>query len=70
MNETKPKKVSVKVKIFCYVAVNVGIILTEGISALENRVSPERGLILFVASVAWVNFLFWFLFRMRDKNSV
>jgi len=42
-------KVSVKVKVFCYVLMNFGIL---GFSAI------------------WMNLLFWFLFRLRDKGSL
>ena len=61
-------KVSVKVKVFCYVAMNVGICLSSGLVALQG-VSPWRSLIVFLSSAAWVNFMLWFLFKLRDKNS-
>jgi hypothetical protein len=60
-------KVSVKVKVFCYVAINFGLILSSGVVALQAD-SLRWGIIIFLSSTAWLNFMLWFLFRMRDKS--
>jgi hypothetical protein len=65
----KTMKVSVKVKVFCYVLMNFGILGFSAITLLQG-ISPQRCLIIYLASAVWMNLLFWFLFRLRDKSSL
>jgi len=62
-------KVSIKVKAFCYVLMNFGVLGFSAITLLQGA-SVERSLIIYLASSVWMNLLFWFLFRMRDKGSL
>lgn len=61
-------KVSFKAKVFCYAAINLGLILSSGVVALQAN-SLRWGTIIFLSSTAWMNFMLWFLFKMRDKSS-
>jgi len=58
-------KVSVKVKVFCYVLMNFGILGFSAITLLQGAF-----LIIYLVSAIWMNLLFWFLFRLRDKGSL
>jgi fatty acid desaturase len=62
-------KVSVKVKVFCYVLMNFGILGFSAITLLQGAFL-QRSLIIYLVSAIWMNLLFWFLFRLRDKGSL
>ena len=54
-------------KVLCYALVNLSTPVFAAVAAIRGRLSIQTGLIIYVVSAAWINFLFWFLFRMRDK---
>lgn len=62
-------KVSVKVKAFCYVGMNLGILVWSVAEFLEGM-SAQRFLIFYLAATVWINLMLWVGFRMRDKGSL
>ena len=62
-------KVSGKVKAFCDVGMNVGVLFFS-IVGLIDGVSAERSLIILLASAVWINFMLWLGFRIREKGSL
>ncbi len=62
-------KVSGKVKAFCYVGMNFGVLFFS-IVGLIDGVSAERSLIILLASAVWINFMLWLGFRIREKGSL
>ncbi len=62
-------KVSWKVKAFCYVGINFGILFFSVVRLLEG-VSPQMILIIYLASTLWINLMLWAGFRMRDKGQL
>jgi hypothetical protein len=61
-------KVSLKVKAFCYAMANLSLIGLCGMQIIESA-PLSRTLIIYIASLVWINFLFWFMFRLRDKSN-
>lgn len=59
------KKLSVKFKILCYVASNLGSTLLAAIEFLQGA-SFGKTLIILVGSMVCMNLIFWYLFRVRD----
>ena len=59
-------KGNIKIKIFCYVCMNIGVALWSGMICLES-ISLCRGIFVFLGSLVMVNLLLWFAFKVRDK---
>jgi len=62
-------KVSFKVKAFCYVGMNFGI-LVWSVARLLEGMSLQWFLIVYLGSTVWLNLMLWIGFRMRDKGSL
>jgi len=62
-------KVSVKVKAFCYVGMNFGVLFFSFVCLVQG-VSTQRSLIIYLASAVWINLMLWAGFRMRDKGTL
>ncbi len=62
-------KVGIKVKAFCYVGMNFGVLFFS-LVGLIHGVSVERTLIILLASALWMNLMLWVGFRIRDKGSL
>jgi hypothetical protein len=62
-------RVSLKVKAFCYVCVNIGVVGWSIILLLE-KTPAQRALLTFLISLVMMNLLLWLLFRMKDKGSL
>jgi len=62
----EPRRVSKRVKIFCYVGINFGSIVLFGFVFLEQP-SAIRLSLLFLAPMFW-NLLLWLMFRMKDRE--
>ena len=60
-------KFSFNYKALCYVVANLSAPVFVAVVAIQGSLSIQTGLIIYVVSAAWINFLFWFLFRIRDK---
>jgi hypothetical protein len=57
-------KVSLKVKkIFCYLGMNLGVLVFSAIEFLQGT-SVKWSLVILLGSLVWINFLVWFMFRM------
>jgi hypothetical protein len=61
------KKVSRKITVFCYVGWNFSMLLLSAMKFIEG--DSTRSLIIYLTSMASMNFVFWVLFRMKDKSS-
>jgi hypothetical protein len=60
-------KVSLKLKVFCYAGINLGILITS-VGKLLDGASVQGSLIVYLASAASMNLLLWIMFRMKDKS--
>jgi hypothetical protein len=60
------KKVSWKLKLFCYLGLNLGSLVLLAIDLLEN--ASVRDCVASIAGLVFMNFLFWFMFRTKDKE--
>jgi hypothetical protein len=64
----KPKKLSLKFKLFCYLGYDIANLLLSAINILQGA-PPERTLFILVGNVVVMNFAFWCLFRARDRSA-
>ena len=62
-------KVSRKVKAFCYVGLNLGMVGSSILSFLDGTLH-QKGALISLTSLVMMNALFWFMFRERDKESL
>jgi hypothetical protein len=62
-------KVNSKVKIFCYVCMNVGVAIWSGVVLLQSA-SFKRGIFVFLGSLVMVNALLWVAFRVRESGQL
>jgi hypothetical protein len=69
VGESMLAKVSWKVKTFCYVGINFGIVFFSVVRFIEG-VSPEWSLIIYLAASIWMNLMLWAGFRVRDKGHI
>jgi|CZKF01.1.fsa_nt_gi hypothetical protein len=64
----KPKKLSLKFKLYCYLCYDIGNLLLSAINILQGA-PPERTLFILVGNVVVMNFVFWYLFRASDRSA-
>jgi hypothetical protein len=62
-------KVNPKVKAFCYICMNVGIVVWSAVSFLQGT-PAQRTLLVLIVTLVIVNFMLWFLFRARDNGGL
>jgi hypothetical protein len=62
------KKVSRTLKVFCYVCLNLSSLLLLAMKAIEDP--SFRTILVGLASLAFMNFLFSVMFRMKDKEQM
>jgi hypothetical protein len=60
-------KVSGKVKVFCYVCLNFGVVFWSVILLLEGF-SAQRSLLIFLVSGVAINLLTWTMFRLKEQE--
>ena len=70
MQEAPPKKLSAKLKVFCYVTLNLGNVFFSFCALVQGDFTPQWSLFMFFGNLVWVNFTLWYLFRSRDKASL
>jgi 4-hydroxybenzoate polyprenyltransferase len=62
----EPKRVSKRLKVLLYVGINFGNLVLFGAQLLEQP--SEFRLVVLLLALAFWNLLFWFMFRMKDKE--
>jgi hypothetical protein len=62
-------KVNLKYKVLCYVVMNLSTLFFSVIAAIQGQMTIQWGLIIYLASAVWINFFFWFVFKMNDKRN-
>jgi hypothetical protein len=60
-------KTSFKFKALCYGVTNFGVLFFSAVAFLQG-VSAKMSLVIYLGSAAWVNLLYWALFRIRDNK--
>ena len=60
-------KVSRKIEVFCYVGWNFSMLVLAATRFLDG--DSTRSVIIYLASMASMNLVWWTLFRMRDKGA-
>jgi hypothetical protein len=65
---SKPKKLSLKFKLFCYLCYDLGNLFLSAISILQSA-APERTILILIGNLAFMNLVFWYLFRARDLSA-
>lgn len=68
--EAQPAKVSIKLKVVCYTVLNVSTFFFSAVTAIQEQMSLPWAITTCLASAAWINFLLWLLFRMKEKRSL
>jgi hypothetical protein len=63
-----PRKISRKLKILCYLGLNIGGLVLLAAIALEN--APVREVVIGLASLGLMNFCFWYSFRMKEREQL
>jgi hypothetical protein len=66
--ERKPKRLSLKFKLFCYLGYDLGTLILAVASLLQGA-PPERILFIYLENVVVMNFVFWYLFQTRDRSA-
>jgi hypothetical protein len=61
-----PKKITRKLRIFCYLGLNIGSLVLLAITALEN--ASFLKLLIGLTSLVFMNFCFWYMFRMKERG--
>ena len=64
---TSLKKVSFKLKLFCYLGLNLGALTLSAAYLLEG--APVETTLSILIGLVVMNLVFWYLFRMRDRSA-
>jgi hypothetical protein len=68
--EAKPKKLSLKFKLFVYIGWNVATFLLAVINIIQSYPADATVAVLtYLGNVAIMNFIFWYAFRARDRRA-
>ena len=67
--EPKPKKLSLKLKLFVYIGWNVSTLLIAAINFIQNDPARTTTLLAYLGNVVIMNSIFWYAFRSRDRIS-
>jgi hypothetical protein len=62
-------KSSRRFKMLIYVVMNISTFFFSAIAAIQEQMSIQRGLIIYLASAFWINLLLWYVFRTSDRRS-
>jgi 4-hydroxybenzoate polyprenyltransferase len=62
----EPKRVSRRLRVLLYVGINFGNLVVFGAQLLDGP--SEFRLAILLLTLAFWNLLFWFMFRMKDKE--
>jgi hypothetical protein len=70
IGRAKPKKLSLKFKLFVYVGWNVATFLLAAIEFIQGYPTMTTIVILtYLGNVVLMNFIFWYLLRARDRSA-
>ncbi len=62
-------KVSRRQKVLVYTVTNISAIFFSAVAATRGQLSLQWGITIYLVSAAWINLMFWFAFRTKDKAS-
>lgn len=62
-------KISRRFKVLIYAVMNISTFFFSATATIQEQMSLQRGLIIYLASAVWINLLFWYVFRMSDRRS-
>lgn len=65
----KPKKPSLKLKLFVYIGWNAATLMFAGINFIQNDPAGTTTLLAYLGNVVIMNSIFWYAFRTRDRIS-
>ena len=68
--DPKPKKLSLKLKMFVYIGWNVGTLLLAAINFIQSYpAGTTTTLLAYLGNVVTMNSIFWYAFRARDRSA-
>jgi len=68
--EPKPKKLSLKLKLFVYTGWNVATLMFAAMNFIQSYPAGTTAtLLIYLGNVATMNSIFWYAFRARDRSA-